>query len=448
MSTSTTPWNFYTTFLVAGMLLTGTLNTLLVKLQDNQCVSNCDDPDPANHKLFEQPTWQTLNMFVGEALCLVALHLSILYQKWRGVSAAGGEGYAALPGGNGGDVVVDSQQYPGDHSALLQHQNQHGSSSSSGAIESNNNNNNACHPQASSPAESSSTSDSSSVGEPKPLTGWKTLLMWFPAICDICGTTLMNVGLLYTTASVYQMLRGAVVVFSGLFSVIFLRHRLRVFQWISLFLVMLGVGLVGLSNIIASHGGENQHQHDQDDDINNNNNFSFVTTMVMPQAEKSALGVTLVLLAQVFSATQFVFEELIMRSYSLTPIKAVGLEGIYGLTTVSVAIPILHVLIGRSHPGGFFDAWNGIHEITNTYGVWSTAIWVMLSIAFFNWFGLSVTRTVSATSRSTIDTCRTLFIWMVSLYLGWETFQWLQVVGFLILIYGTFVFNEVVRSPF
>lgn len=65
----------------------------------------------------------------------------------------------------------------------------------------------------------------------------------------------------------------------------------------------------------------------------------------------------------------------------------------------------------------------------------------------FNFFGLSVTRTVSATARSTIDTCRTLFIWIVSLGLGWETFKWLQVVGFALLVYGTMLFNEIVQPP-
>jgi hypothetical protein len=59
-----------------------------------------------------------------------------------------------------------------------------------------------------------------------------------------------------------------------------------------------------------------------------------------------------------------------------------------------------------------------------------------------------VTRSVSATSRSTIDTCRTLFIWLVSLGLGWETFKWLQVVGFVLLVYATFLFNGLVQPPF
>lgn len=31
--------------------------------QDMQCVENCSDPNPANHVLYEQPVWQTLQMF-------------------------------------------------------------------------------------------------------------------------------------------------------------------------------------------------------------------------------------------------------------------------------------------------------------------------------------------------------------------------------------------------
>jgi hypothetical protein len=36
----------------------------------------------------------------------------------------------------------------------------------------------------------------------------------------------------------------------------------------------------------------------------------------------------------------------------------------------------------------------------------------------------------------------------VSLGLGWETFKWLQVVGFAFLVYGTFLFNDLIRPPF
>lgn len=42
----------------------------------------------------------------------------------------------------------------------------------------------------------------------------------------------MNVGLLYTPVSIYQMTRGALVLFVGVLSVIFLRRRLWLYQFV------------------------------------------------------------------------------------------------------------------------------------------------------------------------------------------------------------------------
>lgn len=47
-----------------------------------------------------------------------------------------------------------------------------------------------------------------------------------PTLCDICGTTLLNTGLFFTTASAYQMLRGTLVIFAGRWMPLPLRSRL------------------------------------------------------------------------------------------------------------------------------------------------------------------------------------------------------------------------------
>ena len=39
-----------------------------------QCVERCDDPNPANHVVYEQPVWQSLNMFIGELGCTYRFH--------------------------------------------------------------------------------------------------------------------------------------------------------------------------------------------------------------------------------------------------------------------------------------------------------------------------------------------------------------------------------------
>ena len=46
-----------------------------------------------------------------------------------------------------------------------------------------------------------------------------------------CTQVLMNIGLLSVTASVYQMMRGAEMLFAALFSVVFLHRTLNKFHF-------------------------------------------------------------------------------------------------------------------------------------------------------------------------------------------------------------------------
>ena len=53
----------------------------------------------------------------------------------------------------------------------------------------------------------------------------------------------------------------------------------------------------------------------------------------------------------------------------------------------------------------------------------------VLSIAFFNFAGISVTKELSSTTRMVLDSGRTLIIWVVSLALQWQAFYPLQIIG-------------------
>ena len=284
------------------------------------------------------------------------------------------------------------------------------------------------------------------------LVGWRVILLALPACCDITGTTLMNVGLLFVAASIYQMTRGALVLFVGLFSVIFLRRKLALYQWSALFVVVLGVALVGLAGAIAPNP---QAQPEPRSLIAHGLQIARavaeeVGTMAKPsEALYTIIGVLMIALAQIFTASQFVLEEWILEKYALEPLKVVGWEGIFGFIVTVIGMIILHLAIGRTDAGrnGYFDAVEGWREVTQYRSIAVSSVLIMISIGGFNFFGLSITRSVSATARSIIDTCRTLFIWIVSLGLGWESFKWLQIVGFALLVYGTFLFNDIVRPP-
>lgn len=124
-----------------------------------------------------------------------------------------------------------------------------------------------------------------------------------------------------------------------------------------------------------------------------------------------------------------------MTRWSVAPLVAVGFEGLFGALTILLLMPFMAHMSSRSP---FFDLPRGWYQMINTPSVLWSGIAIAFSIALFNYFGLSVTRHVSATARSLTDTCRTLSIWLISLALGWEQLLFpislLQVLGFSLLV--------------
>lgn len=127
-----------------------------------------------------------------------------------------------------------------------------------------------------------------------------------------------------------------------------------------------------------------------------------------------------------------------MSQYSIEPLPAVGLEGLFGSISVLLFFPIIATMKDKST---FFDLPRGWDQMTTVPSVLWSGIATAISISFFNFFGLSLTRYASATTRSLTDTCRTISIWIVSLGLGWERLIFpaslLQVIGFVGVVYGT-----------
>lgn len=206
-----------------------------------------------------------------------------------------------------------------------------------------------------------------------PLEGKNIFLLALPACCDIAGTTLMNVGLLFVAASIYQMTRGALVLFVGLFSVWFLKRHLGLYKWFSLFVVVFGVGIVGLAGAITK------------DDKATPSHQSLHETSATPirsQAVMTIIGILLIAGAQIFTATQFVLEEKIMAKYAMEPIKVVGWEGVFGFLVTFVGMIILHFSIGT----GYFNAKEGFYQMTHSRAIAVSSVLIMISIGYVVFF--------------------------------------------------------------
>jgi drug/metabolite transporter (DMT)-like permease len=217
-----------------------------------------------------------------------------------------------------------------------------------------------------------------------PLVGWRVLLLSLPAICDICGTTLMNVGLLFVVPSIYQMTRGALVLFVGLFSVIFLRRRLHLFQWFALVTVVLGVAIVGLAGALYK-----DHKAAPAAMMMAREAVALVVREARtPEAIKAIIGVFLIAGAQIFTASQFVLEEYILHKYALEPLKVVGWEGLFGFLVTVFGMVVLHLAVGRTPTGryGYFDLVEGWREITHYKQIGVSSLLIMISIGYVHLF--------------------------------------------------------------
>lgn len=248
-------------------------------------------------------------------------------------------------------------------------------------------------------------------------------IFWPAALCDLCGTSLMYLGLNLTYASSFQMLRGAVIIFTALLSVAFLRLRLRAFHWIGICAVIVGLGLVGLSDVMF--GGRSGKD--------------LVAILI---------GDGLIVAAQMIVAVQMVYEQRFVVRLDIHPLQAVGWEGLFGFCTLAVlTIPMSYIYVGEtlsSNPGHMLedpiDAWV---QLSNSWQLVAATLGNVASIAFFNFAGISVTKEMSATTRMVLDSMRTVFIWGISLALRWQSFQALQVPGFLLLLVGMAIYNQV-----
>ena len=235
---------------------------------------------------------------------------------------------------------------------------------------------------------------------PTKLSGQKILMLAAPACCDITGTTLMNVGLLFVVASIYQMTRGALVLFVGLFSVLFLRHKLYLYQWLALLVVVLGVAIVGLAGAIFPDESDNPKLPQEGVTIVELAVRSIETTTRTPEAVQAIIGVLLIAGAQVFTASQFVLEEWILENYAMEPIRVVGWEGIFGFIVTIIGMIILHLAVGQTDAGryGYFDAKEGWKQMTSNKSVALSSILIMISIGYalllsFNFHGRPILAT-------------------------------------------------------
>lgn len=242
------------------------------------------------------------------------------------------------------------------------------------------------------------------------------------AMFDLIGTSIMYIGLTLTYASSFQMFRGSIIVFVAVLSMTFLDRRLIRREWIGILNVIIGLLIVGITDALYQTPGESKGRN------------SLIT------------GDLLIILAQIISACQMVYEEKYVAGMNIPPLQAVGWEGVFGFSVLSVLLVIFYYIPAPAHfdhnaRHTVEDFVDGLVQIANNSLLLLAITGTVVSIAFFNFAGISVTKEMSATTRMVLDSVRTFVIWMVSLGVKWQAFHWQHLLGFAVLIVGMCAYN-------
>ncbi|KAJ1956325.1 hypothetical protein EC988_001411 [Linderina pennispora] len=345
---------------LAGMLVGGALNTIILKYQNKTCIAHCSPEDPAPPEFFTQPILQTTGMLVGE---IVSFMLSVLYKQFA-------QGRAEM---NTADETTRLLAPRARHKVLLR--------------------------------------------------GTYRLLLGFPAICDTTSTTMLFLILVYIPTSIMNILRGLSIIFAGILAAKFLGRRLTFVQCISLALVFVGIFFSTLPDLLDNSRVEGSAY----------------------DARSLIIGVTLVLVSQLLSAFQYISEDIILERFSVAPVEVAGHEGFFGISAILLALLPLYL---TSQPTGFFDIVEAARQVISHQRLWVSMLCFLMTQATASVCALLVIGFWGATARATIDQCRTLVVWAISMGLGWESFSAVQAAGFAAVVYGNFAYAGSVSLPF
>ena len=252
-----------------------------------------------------------------------------------------------------------------------------------------------------------------------------------PTLFDVLGTVLNNAGLILTDVSVYQMLRGSVILFTALASRALFRRPFTEVDLQGLGLVGVGILCIGLANTIfwdySAHHGH----------------------MAMRRGEYApwpAMGNFLIILSQALMAGLFIAEELLLKERHLPPLRLVAWEGSLGVA-FNAALLLLTLLLPGPDAGALENPVHATLQLFHSPLIFVAVSVMALSLLAFNLAGVYITKFQTATHRECVDATRQVLVWAHALAVGWEAFNRTELLGYALLLLGTLQYSGVVELP-
>jgi drug/metabolite transporter (DMT)-like permease len=271
------------------------------------------------------------------------------------------------------------------------------------------------------------------------LRGWPLYRVCaIPACGDLAGSVFENIALIYLTPSVWQMLRGSIVIFTALGSIFYRKRRLIAVDWFGLFVIVVGIVIIGASSIFEE-SPSNQ-----------------------PQKQTATIGLQLmsmffVIISQAMQMVRAIGEEVVLHDIDATPEEVVGFEGLWGLHILTfIGLPLANIMPEDAGVGIFEPSLESFKMLASSWRLAVLMLGYVLAVSAYNLSGMMLTQYTTALHRTVYDSLRSISTWVVSVmvYYAWpssesgERLSWwsfLRLFGFGVLLLGSLIYHRMVR---
>lgn len=254
------------------------------------------------------------------------------------------------------------------------------------------------------------------------------LLMIIPAVVESVAFCLGAYGNILMALSLTTILTGARVVFSAIFTVIFLDLQLCNFHWFAVILCVAG--------LLIATGSEYL-----------NDNASIGTIL---------LGTTVMLGSECLKAFRVIFDEKMFKANECDVTFVVGLEGVYGCCLLIPNLLLVWLVFPGNEGGSMENLEDTLYRIHNSTTIWAILCIFTITGAIGSIAGALVTKHLSGIHYALVSVFRSILIWAIELTIfycasdasasqygvPWRQYTYLKLVGFVCVIFATLIYNE------
>ena len=261
-----------------------------------------------------------------------------------------------------------------------------------------------------------------------------TLLMIIPSVFECVAFCLGTYAQILMALSLAMIMKGAKVVFSAIFTVTFLKRKLWAYHWAAVALCVAGLAVAGGSEY-----------------LNNSDNVGTIL-----------LGTAMLLGCECLKAFHIIFDEKMFKTNKCDVTYVVGLEGLYACTLLIPMTLLAWLAIPGNDGGSFENLKDTFFRIGDSSTITGILCVYPITVLIVTIAGAMVTKHLSGVHNALISVSRSILIWALELIffycapteLGemygveWKQFTYLKLIGFVLVIVATLVYDEDIKIPF